>query len=177
MILFFGRIAEYKGIEYLIKAAPLIQKEYPDATIVIAGKRDSRYHYKTIISDNIIIKDYRISNSEVDELFQKCSFVVLPYIDASQSGVISTAYAYRKPVIVTDVGSLSQYVIQNQTGYIIPPRDSLSIAKSSLKLLKNKNKQKKMSKAITRLSNSIVSWPVIAKKTINSYNRTLKLFE
>ena len=177
-ILFFGRIAKYKGLKHLIKAGSLIKKEHPEAKIVIAGTGDSMAPYSDLINNNdvFIIKNYRIPNNEVDELFQKCSFVILPYIDASQSGVISTAYSYGKPVIVTNVGSLSQYVIENQTGFVIPSRDSSAIADSALKLLKDPNLKDRMSKSVLKLSNSIMSWPVIAQKTITSYKNTIRHF-
>jgi glycosyltransferase involved in cell wall biosynthesis len=124
-ILFFGRVYRYKGLEYLIKAEPLITKEVPDAKIIIAGTGEDFKKYEEMMAnkDNFIVYLYRIPYKEGAELFQRCSVVALPYIDASQSGVIPTAYGFKKPVVVTDVGSIPEIVDDGITGFIVPPRN------------------------------------------------------
>jgi len=89
-ILFFGRIYEYNGLRYLIEAEPIITAQIPDAKIIIAGvgEKFKKYEDMMVNRDKFIVYNRHISYREGAELFQRCSVVVLPYVDASQSGVI-----------------------------------------------------------------------------------------
>lgn len=176
LILFFGRIYQYKGLEYLIKAEPLITKEVPDAKIVIAGAGEDFKKYEEMIGsrrDSFIVHNYRIPFKEGAELFQRSSVVVLPYIDASQSGVILMAYGFKKPVVVTDVGSIPEIVDDNKTGFIVPPRDSQALAMAVVKLLKDEKLRKEMGENGYRKLKTDLSWDKIAEKTIEVYNKAL----
>ena len=65
------------------------------------------------------IKNYRINDEEIDELFQSSTLIIL-HIEATQSGIIPLAYRYKLPIVVTDVGAISDYVINEETGIVIP---------------------------------------------------------
>ena len=69
-----------------------------------------------------------IEDDEAIDLFSRCSLVVLPYIDATQSALIGAAYFFGKPVIVTRAGALPEYVVEGETGWVIPPRDPQALA-------------------------------------------------
>jgi len=176
LILFFGRIYEYKGLEYLIKAEAMITKKVPNARIVIAGAGKNFRKYEEMIGnrkDKFIVHNYLISYKEGAELFQRCSVVVLPYIDASQSGVVPTAYSFKKPVVVTDVGSISEVVDEGKTGFVVPPRDSQALAEAVIRLLKDKRLRKEMGEnAYNKLKNDF-SWGRIAKRTIEVYEKAI----
>jgi len=137
VILFFGRIYEYKGLKYLIEAEPKISEKIPDIKIIIAGEGDDFAKYKSIIKnkENFIIYNYRIPYQQGAELFQRSSIVVLPYIEGSQSGVVPTAYSFKKPVVATDVGSIPEIVDDGVTGLIVSPGDSNELANAIIKLL------------------------------------------
>jgi glycosyltransferase involved in cell wall biosynthesis len=77
---------------------------------------------------NVEMRNRLIEDQEAIQLFRQCSVVVLPYTDATQSAVIAAAYAFGKPVIVTDTGALPEYVVEGETGWIIEPRDSSALA-------------------------------------------------
>jgi alpha-maltose-1-phosphate synthase len=175
LILFFGRIYEYKGLEYLIKAEPLITKELPDARIVIAGTGEDfkRYEDMMVNKDHFIVHNHHISYKEGAEIFQKCSLVALPYSDASQSGVISTAYGFRKPVVVTDVGSLAESVDDGVTGLIVPPRDPQALADAIIKLLKDGGLRKRMGENGRKKLNTDMSWDRIVGMTEEVYLQSL----
>lgn len=175
LILFFGRIQEYKGLRYLIKAEPMISKEIPNTKIVIAGVGEDFKKYEEIMlnKDNFIIYNHYIPYKEGAELFQRCSIVVLPYIDASQSGVISTAYGFKKPVVVTDVGSIPEIVDDGITGFIVPPRNPEALAEAIVKLLKDEDLRKQMGENAYKKLKMDLSWDKIAEKTIEVYKEVI----
>ena len=175
LILFFGRIWKYKGLEYLIKAEPLITKEVPDAKIAIAGIGEDfkKYENMMINRDNFIVHNYRIPYKEGAELFQRCSVVVLPYIEASQSGVVPTAYSFKKPVVVTDVGSIPEIVNDGVTGLIVPPRNPEALAEAIVKLLKNEKLRKQMGENAYKKLKTDMSWDKIAENTIEVYKKAI----
>ena len=175
MILFFGRIYAYKGLEYLIKAEPMITKEVPDAKIVIAGAGENfkKYEEMMVNRDNFIVHNYRIPYKEGAELFQRCSLVTLPYIDASQSGVIPTAYGFKKPVVVTDVGAIPEIVDEGITGFIVPPKNSEALAEAIIKLLKDEDLRKQMGENAYKKLKTNLSWDKIAEKTIEVYKNAI----
>ncbi len=163
-------------MEYLIKAEPLITKEVPDAKIIIAGMGEDfkKYENMMINRDNFIVHNYRISYKEGAELLQRCSLVVLPYIDASQSGVIPTAYGFKKPVVVTDVGAIPEIVDDGITGFIVPPRNTEALADAIVKLLKNEDLRKQMGETAYKKLKTDLSWDNIAEKTIEVYKKAIE---
>ena len=176
MILFFGRIWEYKGLEYLIKAEPLITKEVPDAKIIIAGTGEDfkKYENMMINRDNFIVHNRYISYKEGAELFQRCSLVALPYIEASQSGVIPTAYGFKKPVVVTNVGSIPEIVDDGVTGFIVPPKNPEALADAIVKLLKDEKLRRQMGENAYKKLKTDLSWDNIAEKTIRVYEKAIE---
>ena len=175
LVLFFGSIYKYKGLEYLIKAEPMITKEMPDAKIIIAGTGENfkKYERMMINRDNFIVYNRYIPYKEGAELFQRCSVVVLPYIDASQSGVIPTAYGFKKPVVVTDVGSIPEIVDDGVTGFIVPPRNPEALADAIVKLLKDNKLRKQMGESAYKKLKDDMSWDKIADKTIEVYKEVI----
>lgn len=127
---YIGRISEYKGISVLVDSIGEIQLEYPNQVFCIAGKPHRSYKVPNSLHDvetiKVILK--HLSNFELVDLVSRSKAIICPYIEATQSGVIMMAYALGKPVIVTNVGGLPEYVAQN-TGLVCEPNsESLSIA-------------------------------------------------
>jgi glycosyltransferase involved in cell wall biosynthesis len=146
LILFFGRIWEYKGLKYLIRAEPLITAQIPDAKIMIAGEGEDFAPYRRMMihPENFIISNEYIAHDKCAELFRRASVVVLPYIDASQSGVIPVAYTFAKPVVATTVGGLPEAVDHGRTGYLVPPRDERALAEAIVRLLRDKELRRQL---------------------------------
>lgn len=172
-ILFFGRILDYKGLEYLIKGESLLSRDLTDFKIIIAGDGDlSKYQKMIKNKDNFEILNKFIPDEEIPILFQRSSVVVLPYIEASQSGIIPIAYAFRKPVVVTNVGNLSDVVIDGVTGYIVPPKDTDSLILAVSKILKNSKLKYDMGEHAYKLMTEKMSWDAIGKTTVEIYSNT-----
>ena len=140
-VLFFGRIAPYKGLELLVNASRIVKmKMGHEFILLIAGEGDISL-LKNHMSDDdyayIHILNKRVPNQEIPSLFKGAKFLILPYVDASQSGVIPLAYTFSKPVIVSNVGSLSEYVEHGKTGLIFEPSNTEQLSKYILDLAKN----------------------------------------
>ncbi|HEY1303115.1 MAG TPA: glycosyltransferase family 4 protein [Vicinamibacterales bacterium] len=174
-ILFFGRIWEYKGLEYLIRAEPFITREVPDAKIVIAGHGDDfdRYRRQMVNVDRFVVHNEHISEERRAELFRHASVVVLPYIEASQSGVVPLAYAWAKPVVATTVGGLPEMIDDGVTGYLVPPRDERALAAASVRLLRDERLRRELGMNGKRRLDRECRPGVIAEQTLASYRQAL----
>lgn len=169
-ILFFGIIEEYKGLKYLIESIPHISKEFPDIRLIIAGSGDfSKYENLIMNNNSYEVHNRFISDEEVPSFFQRAKIVVLPYIEGTQTGIIPIAYAFKKPVVVTDVGSIPEVVENGKTGFIVPPNDSNALAEAIIKLLKDDKLRKEMGENAYRKMKEELSWDKIAEKTIEVY--------
>jgi len=174
-VLFFGRIEDYKGLEYLIKAEPLITENEPDVKIIIAGEGDFGKYSKLIIDANKFeIHNRFIPDEEVSNFFQRAKVIVLPYIEGTQTGIIPIAYAFKKPVVVTEIGSIHEVVENGKTGFIVPPRDEKALAEAIVKLLKDDELRKQMGENAYRKMKEELSWDKIAEKTIEVYKEAIK---
>jgi glycosyltransferase involved in cell wall biosynthesis len=103
--LFIGRIKRYKGVTNLIRA--WVDLKPTDVKLLIAG--EGRIPRKTRQISNILTLNKWLSNEEIHQLVANASFLILPYIEASQSGILKVAAAYNKPCVVTPVGALTDY--------------------------------------------------------------------
>jgi glycosyltransferase involved in cell wall biosynthesis len=175
LILFFGRIWEYKGLEYLIKAEPLIGARVPNVRIMIAGRGEdfSRYAAMMVHPDRFIIHNEYIPEERAAEYFRSASVVVLPYIEASQSGVIPLAYSAAKPVVATRVGGLPEMVEDGSTGYLVAPRDSAQLAEAITRLLLDKPLRRQMGANGKRKIEAECSPRLVAQKTLDVYRRAI----
>jgi glycosyltransferase involved in cell wall biosynthesis len=170
-ILFFGRIWGYKGLEYLIRAEPLITSRVPGARIVIAGQGESFDRYRRLLKnpENFLILNEYISEERQSELFRQSSLVVLPYVEASQSGVIPVAYTFAKPVVATTVGALPEMVEDGRTGYLVPPRNPEALAVAIVRLLKDRQLRRRMGENGKGKIDSECSPEVVARQTLGVY--------
>ena len=139
-ILFFGRIERYKGVGELLDAYNmLLDEQKNELNLIIAGNgRLSDYERKK--AENIpqvhIVNRY-IDDGEMIWLFRNCKCVVVPYIEASQSGVIPMAYHFHKPVIANNIDGLREYVIDGETGLLV--NSSKELAEAMMRICKAKD--------------------------------------
>lgn len=147
IILFFGYIREYKGLEFLIKAMPKILEKCKDAYLLIVGEfyDKSEKYYNLVnqlkIEDSVKFIPEFVPNEDIGLYYTSSDLVVLPYNSATQSGVLNIAYGFKKPVVVTNVGGLPELVEEGKTGFIAEPKNPDSIAENVLKYFYIQNKQ------------------------------------
>lgn len=136
-ILFAGRITPYKGLEYLLPAMKKVHEQCPDCRLVVAGSGAFHFDieaYKQL--DYIDIRNRFIPDDELVALIQRSAFLVCPYNDATQSGVIMSAYAFNKPVVATRVGGLPEMVKDHRYGVIVKEKDEDALAEAIVNLWK-----------------------------------------
>lgn len=137
--LFFGRIVDYKWLDLLLEAVRiLIKKEISPFRLIIAweGNMDKyNWRIREIPKQFLEIDNRFIHDEEISKFFERSGFIVLPYKDATASGIIPLAYSFSLPVIATDVGVLGEYVQDNQTGLLLDDTRPETIANAIEKLL------------------------------------------
>ena len=129
LILFFGFIRKYKGLDILLNAMKILksEKNYEDLKLLVAGEfYEDEKNYEQLLNDpvikeNLILETNFISDSKVKFYFCAADCVVQPYRNATQSGVTPLAYHFEKPMIVTNVGGLPSLVPDKKVGLIAEP--------------------------------------------------------
>lgn len=169
-ILFFGLISRYKGVEYLIEAFNKIHEKYNDIQLVIAGKGEL-YFDKELYKgkEYITILNEYISMPRLAGLLKDALFTVCPYKDATQSGVIQTAFSMDCPVVATNVGALPEAIDNQITGLIVPPCDSDALADAMDKLLGDASLLKSMRAHINKIWRKQMGWGKILDQYIKCY--------
>ncbi|MFQ5750827.1 MAG: glycosyltransferase [bacterium] len=133
VILFFGYIRAYKGLDLILLALPEILKKINVRLLVVGEFYDSEEKYKNIIETlgiekSVLIHADFVVNEKVSLYFSAADVVVLPYKSATQSGIVQIAYQLNRPCIVTNVGGLAEVVIHNKTGYVVEPESPVALA-------------------------------------------------
>ncbi len=170
-ILFFGRIHAYKGLDVLIRSIPEVASSCADIRVIIAGKGDDLENYRQLMVDPRFfdIRDRFISDEETAQLFTDADMVVLPYIEASQSGVMAIANSFAAPVIVTDVGELGRSVEHDRTGLVVPARDEKSLASAIIRLAADLPLRTRLGHAGREAADRLASPQVVAERAMKIY--------
>ena len=169
-ILFFGRISKYKGIDVLLDAMKILKTKNSNILLNIVGNGQfDKYELKLIeeLKDTVSVTNRWIKDEKIHEFFKDIDLVVVPYIEASQSGVIMTAYTFGKPVIVTDVGALSEQVNEN-SGIVIEPNNPKLLAETIEYLYKEPDKIIQMGNYCYDLAQTEYSWDVSATEIMKN---------
>jgi glycosyltransferase involved in cell wall biosynthesis len=173
-VLFFGLIRHYKGLDLLLDAWANLQQNgfTKDKKLVIAGEFyvDQTKYLQQIehlnINGDIVLHDRFIRDEDVKYYFSMADVVVQPYKSASQSGITQIAYQFETPMIVTNVGGLSEIVPDGQVGYVVEP-DALPIAQAIEKIYENENLQRMAENIITEKQR--FSWDHFTKRMEKIY--------
>ena len=138
IVLYFGLIRPYKGLDIMIKALGCIKHEFDDYTALILGEayEDSQKYVDLIKSEGIssytIFRNEFIADSELPLYFSAADVLVLPYRTATQSGIVGIALQMDRPVIATQVGGLGEYIQEGETGYLVEPENPEAMGQAIL---------------------------------------------
>lgn len=185
-ILFFGNIAPYKGLEFLVEAFRDIVKWRSDCRLIIAGRPrrgDEKYlnDIRQVISreippEAVIQRIGYVPDAEAELYFKAADVVALPYVDIFQSGVLFLAYSFGLPVIATDVGALREDIVEGQTGFLCKPCDSRALAATIKRYLESSlseqldSRQREIQDHVNRRH----SWDLVSEITRDIYAELLK---
>ena len=184
VLLFFGNIAPYKGLEYLIAAFDQLLKRDRSYRLLIVGKPKGPESYwnrvrdamaTSNIKDRIIERIEYIPDEETELYFKAADVLILPYTHIFQSGVIFLGYSFGLPAIAADVGDLKDEIIEGETGFVFKPKDRAGLASKieryfNSHLFHNLETRRAEIKAY---ANDKYSWDKVAAITSMVYSRLL----
>jgi D-inositol-3-phosphate glycosyltransferase len=185
IILFYGSIRPYKGLEYLVTAFQKIASKDKNYRLVIAGeeKKGSEEYLREILKsvesgpgrEQVIQKIEFISDEDTELYFKAADVSVLPYKLVFQSGVLFLSYGFGLPVIASDVGSFRDEIIEGETGFVCKPDDAEDLAQVIEKyfasdLYRNLDNRRA---EVRNFVNTKNSWEVVGNITFNIYSDLL----
>lgn len=183
VVLMFGQVRPNKGLHVLLDAFSQLVAEVPDAFLLIAGDVHpsvdvSRLQRKIQV---LPLSSWRwdkrwIPDNELGRYFHAANIVVLPYTSfGSQSGVLTKAYAYGRPLVVTDVGSLGESVRADRSGFVVSPNDHHDLARAIVLLFSQSTMVREFEHNIAQVAEEKHSWENVARLTAEFYERVLGL--
>lgn len=179
-ILFFGNLAPYKGLEYLIAAFRKIAVQSEKYRLILAGSPDIYGRYwlpiregirEEVQNGRIILRDKFVPDEETEIYFKAADVLVLPYKHIYQSGVLFLGHSFGVPVIAADVGSLKDEIVEGQTGFVFTPKDPDHLARTiesyfASDLYANLDRRRSQ---IREYVSERHSWGIVAQRTIKVY--------
>lgn len=172
-LLFFGLIREYKGLDILLKAMNLLNDQYQ---LIIAGECYGDFKkYQDIIDTlhnktNIKVLEEYIPDEMVSTLFSASDVLVLPYRDATQSGVVAVAYQMETPLIATNVGALGETVRKGSTGMVVNNATPEELANSIVQYFEKEAANKAIYTKNIILEKQRLSWKSFSKSILEFYS-------
>jgi D-inositol-3-phosphate glycosyltransferase len=185
VLLLFGGITPYKGMEFAVEALAQLSRQDKTLRLLIAGKPkpDGAAYWKSIqeaiarrgLSGQAIVRSEYIPDEETELYFKAADVLLLPYTHIFQSGVLFLGYSFGLPVIASDVGSLKEEIIEGKTGFVVKPRDPGDLARTIEKYfagdLYRELEQRRV--AIRAFANDRYSWTKVAAMTTKVYDDLL----
>jgi glycosyltransferase involved in cell wall biosynthesis len=173
-VLFFGRLSAYKGLDVFYDAVRLIAQRVAGVKFVVAGRPVPGYTPplppSLRSSGSIDVVDRYLSNTDAARLFRSASVVVCPYRDATQSGVVLSAFAFGVPVVATAVGGLPEYVIPERTGLLVPVGDPRAVADAVCRILLDMRLAAQLRSGIAMAAEGALSWHDTANALVRTYS-------
>lgn len=146
VLLFFGYIRPYKGLKFLLEAMSNLNVKEDYHLMIVGEFYDDPGIYSEHLNRlderrQLTLVDRYVPNEKIPLYFQACDIVVLPYVSATQSGIIQIAYAFEKPVIATDVGGIPEAIVDRKTGYIVESASASAIETAVREYFSKEQKQ------------------------------------
>lgn len=172
-VLFFGRIETYKGLPLLAASIRLLEQVGTHINLIVAGEgRLSEDCFAGLLSNVSVINRF-IDDSEISSIFKLTDVVVLPYLSATQSGVIPLAYSFGKPVVATDVGAMSELVRHDETGLLVQAGDCEALSSALATLLSDEAYRTRLGANARRYMLETLSWSTVAREHYRRYSELM----
>ncbi|MBN1661681.1 MAG: glycosyltransferase [Anaerolineae bacterium] len=135
LMLFFGFVRRYKGLGHLLRALPLVPADLDVKLLIVGEFWEAESEYRRLaeevgVADRVQMINRYVPNEEMGVYFSAADVVVLPYLQATQSGVVQIAFGFEVPVITTSVGGLPETVRDGDLGLVVPPHDEQLLAEA-----------------------------------------------
>jgi glycosyltransferase involved in cell wall biosynthesis len=175
VLLFFGFIRPYKGLEYLIRALPRVLERLRVHLLVVGESWERPETYEDCarrlgVEQAVTFVDRYVPNEELPQYFEQADVVVLPYVSASQSAVVQLAFGFGKPVITTSVGGLPEVVRDGVNGIVVPPCDSEALAAAIIRFLDDRQLSERLAEN-AQLSAKAFSWEQLVSQIVAASRR------
>ena len=175
-LLFFGRILPYKGLDLLLEAHGILRARGVDVHLHIAGPGNlAPFSDQLALLDNVSIDNRWIPEEDIADIFRSADVSVLPYREASQSGVIATSYAAGLPVVVTPIGGLVEQVRDEVTGLICKSSAPEDIALAIERIAVDNSLRLRCAEGARHAAEHELSWTVIARRFVQAGHELLAL--
>lgn len=182
VVLFFGNLSKYKGIEDLIASFTQVVSAVPDARLIIAGYPNPDVDVVELeklvsrlgLGESVLIYPRYVPMEEVSAFFALARVVALPYRMIFQSGALQVAYSFGKPVVATAVGGLNEAVEDGVTGLLVPPGDHGALAEALITILTDETLAGRMGERAKLLSETKYSWDNVARIAAAAYRSVCK---
>ena len=172
-ILFFGRIEPYKGLPILLDAWAELAPRYPDWKLVIAGGGDVSGLGERLNAPRIELINRFVSDEEVGGLMRRAAIVALPYLSATQSGVIPTAFPFEKAIAATAVGGIPDLIRDGETGLLVEPNNTGAFRDALERLMTDAELRARLGKAGAEFARKELNWGAIARAHLAFYEEIL----
>lgn len=170
-LLFFGRMSYYKGLDVLLDAMAEVWRERPQVRLTVAGEGELPEH-PALADSRVSLHAEHVPESAVPDLFRDATAVVLPYRQASQSGVGSLAMQHGRPVIATRVGGLPELVTPDR-GRLVAPEDAAPLAAAILEVLSQVGLAEQLGRGAAAAVEREIGWRAVAERTVECYRQHL----
>jgi len=169
VVLFFGLIRDYKGVDVLLRA----WRAVPDAELWVVGMpKVDMAPLRALAPARVRFVPRFVGDLELPAYFRRADLVVLPYRDADQSGVLYTALAFGKPLVLSDVGGFGELAAHG-AARLVPPGDEDALAAALRGLLADARARTQLAEAARRAAAGPYSWDSVAERTLGLYRRLL----
>jgi glycosyltransferase involved in cell wall biosynthesis len=175
LLLFFGMIKPYKGLDYLVEAMPRVLACFPRAVLVVAGEplmglgSVRRRIAALAIGHAISLRPGFVPGGEVAGYMRAADVVVAPYLEVGASGVVAQAQGHGRAVIVTRVGGLPEFAERDGSGFVVPPRDAGALAEAICRALAEPARTAEMGRRARRRIERENRWSDVARETLALY--------
>lgn len=172
-VLFFGRAQGYKGLDLAAEVMPAVVDAVPEARLVVAGSGpsiDEVFPAGRSLPPWAELHRGLVPAEQVPELFTRATVVILPYREASQSGVAALAAGLGRGVVATRVPGLADIVADGESGVLVEPGSAPALAEALIDVLRRPERARALAAGAHRHATSTLSWPSIANDLVDLYH-------
>jgi len=173
VVLFFGSLSAYKGIDLLLDAFGRMAGNHPRARLIVAGPplADFKLEQQPPLQKAQIVPSY-IDAGEVAAWIEMAAVVVYPYREIHQSGALQIALTLGAPIVATRVGANAEVITDGMSGLLVPPNDATALGEAISRLLSDPGLARRIGKGARATAEEKFAWRPIARQILEAYGST-----